>query len=1701
MSYLIKKILFFTLFISLYLNPLYAKKIKVNISDAESTIESHTYLDFTIRLSNAPGWELLGIPFGDKIDVYYKTKEGSALNNSDYTPIVEEKVTFQGNETLKTIQVNITDDNVSEEEEELFLKIYFSDGDKDEYKSKYLIKHEIATGIITDDDIEVSNLSISIADATVTETNKTSILNFPVTLSHAAPQGGLTISYYSVDNSAIDQIDYAKVDSSIFIQEGEDSAFISVPILGNEDYEVTKKFFLRLHKSSIGHISNNKAIGTILDDDLEHPFSDLTLSITDSSDPIGTNQELSYFINVKNLGEDIAQNVILDIKLPSDSIYNGVSGQNWSCQLESQKITCTYDALSPNSSFPISYPAVEVKITTPSVSREIELQAEVRSEKRDPLKNNNNEHESTVVSSIQTDLQISLVSTPNPATPSSLLSYNIVIKNNSNGVAKNVRLKNNLPANVTFVSLTDNANNWSCSQGSTIICDYISNTGNFLAHTSSTITINVNTPPQTGNISNSVTIEASTEDFDLSNNSASTITSISTDDTVGGLTPFSKLLQYNLYGDMTLIGNANIGSNQDLQYNDYANMQLIDNDQNDTTQNSSSSTLNLNNAYSVKWAGLYWTGTVTTAAQRQSIRNVLFSTPSSTGYQPVTASKLNMTTRANGLYLYSAFLDVTDMVQGSGTYSIADMTLSTGVQGGGGNFGGWMILVIYEDPNQTLSYKNISVFNGFDYINRDNVQFPIDGFVTPLSGPLNASIAFFAGDGDPSLGGVGQMQMGKTNQFNYVGGDATNPINNLLNGSISEYGIPKDPMVTQTFGVDADIIDVSSFMVNDQASTIFRFDVNTPSGGVDYYSLSMFAFATALTVPDIRSFKKEAVIVDKHGNKQEIEQTTPIHEGDEILYTLTFKNTGTEIARDVEIFDNFEFNNLVNVFDLNVFNGSNTKLSLKNSNTWDDNANCGYDQIQKKVWCKLDSVDINDTYKMQFSIRIQDDLHDKYKEKISNIAYINYKNATTGNYIIHITNNHGSFGGESNALDGGIITQRIIPGTFNIQRTNSLYNTLDFALYTQIQGRDFDYSLVFYDENITKEQDLEGVPLKIELVDHDTNDILYTSYQYYPYLENDETSSRVNILNHTDLKDINASRDVIFQITYSVTNNETIIKEKCLAQETVETCYNRQITLNPKVKTVSAQDNFSIRPVKFYVEIFDGNTILKDSNNSINKLSLAAGYDYRLHVTAEKYNSTLPANGYNTTVQENLKFNDDVIKCRDTTNPDSDFLFRNGVYTTNTFMHDNVGKYLLKLRDNNWTKVDEVKGDCLVNSSHVSFREYEKSGCDIMKPNFDMNLSYYPYKFAVNLAMSNLPNSGHNDFIYMSDMNFTYNDFAIQFEGNLIALSDNNVTTTNFTNGCAATESMLVPSVNVLVDDGVGEAIRTAPHPREDRVSVNINRMVRFNNEVLAPINFDSIQNINQAISISADNFTRDNNGTSTIELKYNIEKHNTLPINPVQMTFQNFLLNAPLASSSAAGFMKPNPHVPTGREDLNNTIRNFYFTRVVSERNDYPRVNINVNPTVRTPLNVDMYCRTNTPNYCVNTNIIAHTNLGATDREADGWYLSTDHNGLLDGNVTNLTSNLPIVTISPDDNANPAINILMLNNGSHGRVMERFNNCPAPGRATITINTSPVLAFSPSQYVVKCTNLNRSDWSGIGKTGHTLNINPETSKTSKMDW
>ena len=708
------------------------------------------------------------------------------------------------------------------------------------------------------------------------------------------------------------------------------------------------------------------------------------------------------------------------------------------------------------------------------------------------------------------------------------------------------------------------------------------------------------------------------------------------------------------------------------------------------------------------------------------------------------------------------------------------------------------------------------------------------------------------------------------------------------------------------------------------------------------------------------------------------------------------------------------------------------------------------------------------------------------------LTYLRFRYSSTANLDFEESATDGEV--EDYAILFGSEVGQGIRGAFNIQRTNSALNAKDFALYTQIVGRDFDYHVVFYDENLTNEEQLVKVPLKIELVDttKPMNAPLYTAYYYFSH---SDPKSRIPVLNNSDLNALPATKEALFKITYATNENGEIVQQECGAD--YKGCFETLIGLSDFNRTNEAQDKFAIRPESFYITISDGTKERINSRYVDKTLKVASGYEYNLTMIATQYGGIEPSLGYNQDYNSSFDFNmTGVSNCANTDSIEQPVSYRDGIENISDFKHNNVGHYsLTQQTDYNWTTIDKADNDCILNSAITSSESTQKSGCNIQLQTHPINLEFYPDHFNVELIMKNLPSSGHPDFIYMSEVNSSYSDVAIAFKGEITAQSEGNTTTTNFTTGCVATNLLLDLNSSTVSVEGVNQNIKTIKG-----TNVDFSRLIRFNENSTSPtleLN-QTLTKIKSVITINSNKFLNENNGTMELEMRYNLNKHLSEPINPVEVSFHGIEVESINAESLAHDKINTNStvHTPTGEKLFtSDNQKNFYFARVVSDLNNYPTVNLNVSPLVRTPLNVDIFCNTSIANYCVDRKVINNTTLTATTREQGGWYISSNHHGILDGNVTNLNATPNIVTITP----NP-LNPIQLSHGENGLVNEKFIDCSSP-EVTIKITTSPALNFEPSQYIINCRDNNASQWTGIGDTGNVLNVKPKVNHTGKMNW
>ncbi len=669
-------------------------------------------------------------------------------------------------------------------------------------------------------------------------------------------------------------------------------------------------------------------------------------------------------------------------------------------------------------------------------------------------------------------------------------------------------------------------------------------------------------------------------------------------------------------------------------------------------------------------------------------------------------------------------------------------------------------------------------------------------------------------------------------------------------------------------------------------------------------------------------------------------------------------------------------------------------------------------------------------------------------------------------------------------------------GVFNIERTDSsnyLINSDERnAWYTQIVGRDFDYSVLFYEEDMSTEKVLDNVTVKLEIVDQEHNDSVI--YQRYAHIKNDPPKSRIDIvLPAGDLISLPATKRAIFRISYGVDGEGAIWQANCEVEP--QTCYEA----NPFTRTDYAFDNFAIRPETFYISLSDGTQERINSRMPTNSISLASGYEYNLNMIATQYGSLFSSAGYNKSFNASFEFNaTGVTACADTSAIGEFINFNNGLYNNANFSHHNVGHYTLNIKeDENWTDIDH-NDDCILGESFTSTDGNSRSGCNIKLQTNPIMLNFFPDHFKVDLNLSNFPDSNHSDFIYMSELNSTYQRVAIGFQGEITAQTEDNISTSNFTSGCMATPIALDLNSTTRSVEGINKLLHTV-----EGTDVAFSRLIRYNNDFdISHLDYNgTLPYINRAITIDADKFMDDKNGTLFMDLRYNINKNLEEPINPVQISFHGIEVNS--TSSTSLSHDQVNitatPHLPKGNQRFLNNVKNFYFAQVAPDLINYPKVNMHISPLVQTPLNVDIYCAASN-SYCTDTNVTFNSNWNSSERKQDHFYLSVHHDPNLDGNVTELNPNPAIVTIIPDPTPSGASDTT-LPNGRSGFTTTEFNTCTSPN-CIVTIVSDPAITFTPkSHYQVNCSNIDPSKWTGVGQTGNIIESQPQLTPSGRMEW
>jgi len=248
--------------------------------------------------------------------------------------------------------------------------------------------------------------------------------------------------------------------------------------------------------------------------------------------------------------------------------------------------------------------------------------------------------------------------------------------------------------------------------------------------------------------------------------------------------------------------------------NDFV-MGRVDVDGDGTTFDSSAATATLPAGSTVLFAGLYWgadtsAGASGAAAPNAAAKDTVRFKVGTGAYQTLTAAAADVYTSTSQPTRYQAFEDVTSLVTGSGTYTLANVQSGTGTD----RYAGWSMVIAYRDPTRAI--RRLNVYDGLGSVgNGSPYSTTLTGFHTTAASPT-ATFGMITYEGDRGLTGETVKINGQTVS------DAFNPADNVFNSTFTVNGArftAKNPNYENQLGYDADFNDAAAGMIPATASS------------------------------------------------------------------------------------------------------------------------------------------------------------------------------------------------------------------------------------------------------------------------------------------------------------------------------------------------------------------------------------------------------------------------------------------------------------------------------------------------------------------------------------------------------------------------------------------------------------------------------------------------------------------------------------------------------------------------------------------------------------------------------------------------------------------------------------------------------------------------------------------------------------------
>ena len=255
--------------------------------------------------------------------------------------------------------------------------------------------------------------------------------------------------------------------------------------------------------------------------------ANLVVTKADAPDPVVAGLDLTYTLNVQNLGPSRAFDVMLTDTLPAGVQFVSEVSALWNCVHAAGTVTCTWQGGNPVGSLAANQAANPITITVtvhPSTLGVITNSATVTSTTPDSVAPNTVEEDTTVIA--EADLAILKEAMPNPVFAGGILRFEIFIENKGPSDAQNVQVSEETPPQTKFHSL-EAPPGWVCvtppvGGTGTITCTIATLPAGAMA--SFVIKVSVDGAVMMMGVTNTIAISSDTTDPEPGNDSAVTET-------------------------------------------------------------------------------------------------------------------------------------------------------------------------------------------------------------------------------------------------------------------------------------------------------------------------------------------------------------------------------------------------------------------------------------------------------------------------------------------------------------------------------------------------------------------------------------------------------------------------------------------------------------------------------------------------------------------------------------------------------------------------------------------------------------------------------------------------------------------------------------------------------------------------------------------------------------------------------------------------------------------------------------------------------------------------------------------------------------------------------------------------------------------------------------------------------------------------